>query len=63
MHRVVAEGEVLAREEARDRSEVEDLCNRKQTVESRLRPNGGFGEAPGKLLSLKYNLRYPKGAR
>ena len=36
---------------------------RQLAVESRIRPNGGFGETPGKLLTLKYNLLLPQKGR
>jgi len=34
-----------------------------QAVESRIRPNGGFGETPGKLLTLSTLNPYPKSLR
>jgi len=33
------------------------------TVESRIRPYGGFGEPPGKLLTLSKPNPYPKSVR
>ena len=32
-------------------------------VESRIRLNGGFGETPGKLLTLEYNFLLPQRGR
>jgi len=32
----------------------------KSAIESRIKSNGDFGETPGKLLTLKYNLLLPQ---